>query len=1163
MRLRQLKLAGFKSFVDPIIVPFPSQLVAVVGPNGCGKSNIIDAVRWVMGESHAKNLRGESIVDVIFKGSSNRKSVGQASVELVFDNNMGRLTGPYSSYQEIAVKRIVTRDGESSYFLNGTRCRRRDITDIFLGTGAGARGYSIIGQDTISKIIEARPEELRAFLEEAAGVSKYKERRRETFHLIANTRENLARVADIQSELLKQLTRLERQAQAAIQYKEFKQSEHQCRIQMLILKWRTVTEEFEKSRMECASLTHNLETHQIEIQAALDKANVLQEELGKQRELNQTISTQTYKLATEIALLKESILQNERDKQQLYLDTQQLNADLEKAQHQLQSDIDALHNAKDCVQQLNSDVHKWQILLTKDEDRKRDIQQKEQVLNAKWQDIQTSINQAERDKSLSEINLQHIDQRHQQLQLSLEKNQQKQAEIDIDGLLNQLIVHQAKRDDLYKECNLITEQYKHLTELCANLRHDLANVEQDLRHSQDKVQPLAIECKALTNAHQTALQKAVCQIPVFDNHSRVIDKMTVDDSWEGIVDCILKENLHAIVLDSMDDLLRVLPEIKGMNAVFTKVSKSTNAPHQYPKLSDKISGINPCGLIDMDSIFTADSLEQALIWLPTLSPNQSVITKDGYWLSLEWARVLDLKPVDEIGLLSQKKSLDKLNIALKKEYEYIDNLTMRRDKLHAELLVNEKEQSLKQEQMLISQRDLNANDMHIQKSKQSHDDAISRLEGLVNEHDDLMVDLSTNAEQRLEIEIKHKLALEIYQKSNINKEALRFDKLVLEEELSEVKKIWNVTNSKLQSIKMQEAQALSTVRHVEEQIERATQQINRLREHLERLDKRHNELSEPEIERQELLSTKVDEHQKLEQALNAGQQQADTIQKNLQEIELSYSQEELIVKQLQSTLLQAQLQEQTADTKAISFVELLDELDINWRSLTSSIPTDITVKECEQSLLIFDDKIKRLGAINLLAIEEYQTDLERKEHLDNEYQDLSEALITLERAIAKMDKETEVRLRDTFDQVNSTFKELFPRLFGGGHASLELTCDNLLEAGILVMAQPPGKKNNTIYMLSGGEKAMTAVALVFAIFKLNPSPFCMLDEVDAPLDDANVRRFCELVKDMSQFVQFLFITHNKVTMELAEHLIGVTMREPGVSRIVSVDIAMAIAIAID
>lgn len=1154
MRLRQLKLAGFKSFVDAVTIPFPSQLVAVVGPNGCGKSNVIDAVRWVMGESHAKNLRGESMADVIFKGATHRKSVGQASVELIFDNSMGGFKGPYASYQEIAVKRLITRDGDSSYYLNGTRCRRRDITDIFLGTGVGARGYSIIGQDTISRLIEARPEELRAYMEEAAGVSKYKDRRRETLQRIAQTRDNLSRVADIQAELEKQLARLERQAKAALQYLQLKQDEQQARVTIHILKWHHLQIEQQQCHAQSTQLTLQHDTHQSQVAEHYKTSVALRVEVDNLSAEHQQMQVQFYQFATDIARLEEAIQQHTRDKQQLATDQQQLDQDLQQAEHQLQTDSLILQNTKQRTTQLQADMQRLQDELAQIQQRMQVVEQDELNWNTVWQSISKELHDTERDIQLETMRFQHLEESRQRIQVSFEQNNQEQALVDPDALHVDLIECQYQQSLLDEAHQAAVDQQHACTKLGATVRQQLLDVERQLHHAHDNLQALTTERAALMAAQSIALQSTPSTIPVAANRSRVIELMSAEDAWMRIAECVLSDSLQAVVLDSVEDIFPELKTLHGQTAMFTQPMKAASSCHSYPRLSDKLTGIIPSWFVAAETIFAADTIEQAQTWLASLEPHQSVVTQDGFWLGLGWVRVFNLEPENDIGLLSRKQAIANLNIKLAAGEADITSLANQRDALHAALTANQNEQLTIQENVALAVDASRSALLIIQQKKQAHEEAVGKQIKLHDDRETLLSEIEMVNEQLFNIEAKRNAMNEQVELLTTKKQQLLLDKTLWEHCLKETKAEYNQLSTQFQNIQLQFSQDNTKTQHIEEQIKRTQSQVELLRKRDEGLKRRRDEINMPNTTLQDALTQKIHEYNQLDGLLLARRQHIDERQQCLQQTEQLCKHEEQRVKELEQQLQQLQLNEHTVATRIDTLIESLNELDSTWETLSADLDMALSIDACEQERLKIEARISRLGAINLLAVEEYQTDLQRKEHLDTQYNDLSEALGTLERAIAKMDKETELRLKETFDQVNASFQALFPRLFGGGHATLELTCDNLLEAGILVMAQPPGKRNNTIYMLSGGEKAMTAIALVFAIFQLNPSPFCMLDEVDAPLDEANVRRFCDLVKDMSQLVQFLFITHNKVTMELADHLIGVTMREPGVSRIVSVDV---------
>ncbi len=1162
MQLKQLKLAGFKSFVEPTVIPFPSQLVAVVGPNGCGKSNIIDAVRWVMGESSAKALRGESMTDVIFNGSSGRKSVGQASVELVFDNSMGRLTGQYASYQEIAVKRLVTRDGESMYFLNGARCRRRDISDIFLGTGAGARGYSIIGQDMISRLIEARPDDLRAYLEEAAGISKYKERRRETLQRIGHTRENLERVADIREELDKQLTRLERQAKAAERYTSLKQDERLYKAEILALKWNALTVEQAEIQKELQQLSLQYEQYQAKISSLLKEDIVLREQVQEVADNMQQRQAELYQLGTEIARLEESMQQQQRERQRLVADQQQVQADWQTAVAQLQQDKEALTFCEQSLETLLGSLQAMSEAFAAQQQQLLEKQQQERGWNTQWQQIQTVLNQAQREAQVEQVRLQHIEQRRQQTILRLEKLNDELAQSQNEALRDELSTLQTKHIRLSEQRADAAQNHQVSLSQGVSLRQQFTEVEQQLHRVQDQVQVLAMEHGVLQAAQNAAFQIAndAQVLPQWKDNARLAEVVTVDDKWLRACELVLGESLQAIVLDTLDNFWPALPSLQGSSAVFVTQALIRPNATSYPRLADKIAGIVPCWLSALADVFAADRLEEALAWLPSLTTEQSVITPDGYWFGAGWVKIAHFAE-DQESTLSRQQALVKLSGSLAQAQDNLRAVQANRDQLHRLISENSAIQDELKQTLSLSEDELRVTETTINNKRQLLENVLSRAGALQEESEVLHELVETLVVEHLQAEHKHQAATRDSTEYELQQTRLQATKSEWGDALKSCQNEVDTLRTAVHQTELQTDREKSKAQQLHDRIGREQSRLNTWQERLEMLAEQSRMLEAPDSEDKASLEHKMHQHQQVEAVLTQRRQQAEELQSKINDLNRSGKQEEQNVKAVQEKIQQQQMHEQAQSIRANALVELLVELNAVPELVLAGMDTGVTLPQREQDFLDIEEKIKRLGAINLVAIEEYQTERERKQHLDEQYQDLTDALATLDSAIAKMDKETEFRLKETFDQINTSFQALFPRLFGGGRAMLTLTCDNLLEAGVLVMAQPPGKRNSSIHMLSGGEKAMTAVALVFAIFQLNPSPFCMLDEVDAPLDDLNVRRFCDMVKEMSPFVQFLFITHNKVTMELADHLIGVTMREPGVSRVVAVDVEQALSIA--
>lgn len=1156
MRLKQLKLAGFKSFVDAVTIPLPSQLVAVVGPNGCGKSNIIDAVRWVMGESQAKQLRGEAITDVIFKGSSHRKSIGQASVELVFDNSLGKLSGPFASYQEIAIKRVVNREGESTYFLNGTRCRRRDITDIFLGTGVGARGYSVIGQDTISRLIEARPEELRAYIEEAAGVSKYKERRRETMQRIGQTRENLARIADIQAELAKQLARLERQAKTAQRYLQYKQDEQQHRFAIHAIQWRELDAEHQRCKATQIKLQQEDDRHQTQLGMHLKTLATQQEmahELSAAHEATQALC---YQNKTELVRLEQTIQHQTLRQQQCHSDEQQLTQELAQTQRSLQGDEAAYHASQQRAQSLHSE---WQALegdLEKAREALKQLENTELEWQAAWQINSKRLNEIERDQQLETLKQTHHEERAIQRQVQYERQQIILASKNEIQLSRDVIQAKNEQEKAEKYYQTMVDAAQQCSDKSSRLRQQKLEIDQKLDQQNDKLQRLTAEHAGLQAAQVAALKMK----PVSSSthaYPRLVEHLHVEDAWRCMVEKVLGDNLQAMVVEQIEDILSDIEKIQNQSLLFvqrTPVSKTLS----YPRLVDKLEGSLPCGFGNFNEILAAENLQQALDWLQRITDEQSIVTPDGYWLGLGWIRSFDMGPADESGLLTRQHLLSQLKTQLDSVRSTHQSWLDQRKACHEQLVDLDHQQASLQKQIKEASDLLRLTQAAYHQATQFEKQALLEKSQAIEACEAIGIELESLAELRQ----KMQLAIEMLS-------AQREHEMAIQAKLMSEKNHGDLLRQKAQTgfeklhavsqdLKLTWAQEDAKHTHLAQQIQRSQAQCLAIEERLSQIQAQAMAFHPSLMAMQASLEEKLLEHQQLEKNLSTARTQLESLQQVLHQTEQLCKYEEKQAKGIQHQLQQLHIQVQTTAARASDHAEVLHGMDQHWQTRLVSLHEAVTREESESALAAVEANITRLGPINLLAVDEYAADLARKSILDAQSHDLTEALVTLERAIMKMDQETQQRFKETFNQVNSAFQILFPRLFGGGHATLEMTCDNLLEAGVLVMAQPPGKRNNTIYMLSGGEKAMTAVALVIAIFQLNPSPFCMLDEVDAPLDEANVRRFCELVHEMSQIVQFLLITHNKVTMEIAENLIGVTMREPGVSGIVSVDVTTMI-----
>lgn len=1171
MRLKHIKLAGFKSFVDPTTVPFPGNLAAIVGPNGCGKSNIIDAVRWVMGESSAKQLRGESLDDVIFNGSSARKPVGQAAIELTFDNSAGKLQGQYAAYGEIAVRRELTRDGQSTYFLNGTRCRRRDITDLFLGTGLGPRSYAIVEQGMISRVIDAKPDELRAYIEEASGVSKYKERRHETELRIKHTEENLARLNDIREELGKQLDHLQRQANAAERYNVLKQQERLLKAQIQALRYRAMNEQLTEQ-------THLMENHQSQLETATNTYQQLETELEKQRELHTTATSQTndvqanyYQIGNDISRLTQS-LQHQQEKQTQWQTEQRELAQTEQTiQQQCQEMEQYLANLTNEIASLKPQALAAQQTAEQSNQTLTDVEQALHKWQQQWEEFNHTTASIEQNIHVEQARIQQSEQHIQTVKQRLNRLEQehKQHALEFDSLPADDLAQ--KQQDLQNQ-QATTEQslqtvLRNITEQREQIKQLITTLDQRKQH----LQALHGQQGSLEALQQAALGQNETNVVNWLTERQLVEKqrlaqlLRVEAGWEQAVETVLEKYLQAVCVDNLTTLdLNALPQgnlslITTKNSSHSSNTSLTNSNTLSP-LADKVTAPFALDAL-LAGIYTAENLSSALSIANSLAPHESIITRDGVWLGNGWLTTVHKADAKQ-GILRRERELNELKKSINEVSDNIqqqqNHLQTTQSQLHQ--LENERESIQRHHAELIAaQAELRAQ-QQVRAARLTQ--AQQRAQQIESEIHDCKQQIAQD-EQSLHHAQQTKLAAqEQLQARNTERDNLLQAKTEQQTTLDNAR-------HQAQTNRETAHQLALRVQAVEMQLTSTQQNQTRLREQLQQMQERKIALenliaqnNEPLTEINQQLHTLNAEQTTIENKLNSLKQEAEKLQQRIQQLEKQRHQTEQTVGSARDELDRIRFTAQELQVRAKTLQEQIVESGFELATLLNELPADAMDAPWEEQLLQVVRKIERLGPINLAAIDEHQTCLERKNYLDAQNADLTEALTILQNAIQKIDQETRARFKETFDQANTNFQGLFPRLFGGGRASLELTEDgDLLTAGIALMAQPPGKRNSTIHLLSGGEKALTATALIFSLFQLNPAPFCMLDEVDAPLDDANVVRFCNLVKEMSNQVQFIFISHNKLAIEMASQLAGVTMHEAGVSRLVAVDVDEAIALA--
>ena len=1163
MRLKKIKLAGFKSFVDPITIPVSGNLIGIVGPNGFGKSNIIDAVRWVMGESSAKHLRGDSMADVIFSGSTARKPVGKASVELIFDNSDGSAPGQYASYAEISIRREAGRDGQSDYFLNRTRCRRKDITDLFLGTGLGPHSYSILEQNAVTRIIESKPEELRGFFEEAAGISRYKERRRETENRIKHTRENLSRVEDIRKELDTQLQRLQRQARAAQKYKELKQEERQLRAQLLALRWRGLDTQLRQHDAALASQETALEGVIAElraIEAKIEQVRVLHTEAGDHFN---GVQAEFYGAGAEVSAIEQSIQHARETQQQRLREQEQLNHSWEEASRHLRDDSARLEQLQ---QGLDTGVPQLAERRSERSASAEALLQAEQAMQewqAEWERFGQAAAEPEKVREIqgariSSLN-QHIAQlkeRHARLQEELAAIERDLGVDDLTQLRNEIV----ERDRIHEERERELEE---LEARIKQLRTDSEALGTQLEDSRGRIQTDEARLASLRELQAAAMGKHDATLNdwlkqrALGDAPRLAGMLTVEAGWEQAVERVLGSDLTAVCVERLDDLAVDLARLERAELTLLETTSSAQPPSgARATLLSRVRAQTDVSAL-LSGIYTADTLEEALVLRADLAPQESVVTRSGAWLGRNWIAVTD-KESARAGILGREREIESLVRELGELRQTLEGAQGRMSECQRQLAGMEQERDQRRRDFNEYNRERAAAHARLGHKEARMTQLQARQRQIGDEQSELVQQLQRNES---ELGGANALLQEAMGRSGTLEERRRellAQRDARRTQAEQARAAAGAANEALHRLEI-ERQRLQT------EFESTQQSIARLEGQLKHLTDRRRDLEQllsNEVQPEAVLNQRLEEALKkrleIEQRLSTARQVVADAEAAARDEQQARTQQEQKIDAVRETLESERMARKELAVRCETMAEQLRETEFALEQVLADLPTEAAEEPWQQLLEEMAKKIERLGAINLVAIDEYQEQSERKGYLDKQYEDLTQALTTLEDAIRKIDRETRTRFRETFDKVNTGFQVLFPRLFGGGHAYLELSGDELLESGVRVMARPPGKRNSTIHLLSGGEKALTAVSLLFALFELNPAPFCLLDEVDAPLDDANVIRYSEMLKALSQKTQLVYITHNKISMEIAEFLVGVTMSEPGVSRLVAVDVEEAL-----
>ena len=1163
MRLTQIKLVGFKSFVDPTSIAVPGQLVGIVGPNGCGKSNVIDAVRWVLGESRAAALRGESMQDVIFNGSAQRKSVARASVELTFDNSLGKAAGQWSQYAEIAVRRVLTREGESLYYINNSHVRRRDIQDIFMGTGLGPRAYAIIEQGMIARIIEAKPEDLRVFLEEAAGISKYKERRRETEHRLHDTRENLARVDDICQELSLQIDKLDQQAQVALQFKELQGDMQRKQNLLWLLRKMEADNEAQRHAREIERAANELEAETArlrEIEKRLEEVRSAHYESGDVLSTAQgalyAANAEVQRLETEIRYIGESRSRLENQIAQLTAQSEQwqqqageLNGALAMWQERQGGAGERLQHARERV---TAETHKLP-----------EADQAFRAEQARLAESRAALAQAEQALKIEQTHITHADRTLQGLGSRAERLIAEHAGLakpDASAAEEQQRRVAALAEDLARKDAQLASQLEQLPglESARQLAQEKLDAEQreqaglesrlaTLKQVQDQVESNA-------QIHEWLIKHRLESLP------RLWQQVRVAAGWETAFEAVLREKLHAVEVTQPELLQGMLEDAPPAKlSVYTATAAGPDeAPEGMRTLASLLDihdeGVRGVMQDWLHGVYAVESTPDAANRHALLS-GIILVSREGHQFSRSAVSFHAPDPGDT-GILARQREIEDLNIRLGQHEETLRQARTEQHVVEAALGGhNQRLATLRQEAAALKQQ-AHEEQMEGLRLAQGLERFLERSQQIQLELDEISHQQESERASLAAAEASLASHQHVMQAAEAQVQAAEQAYESAENALNAQRQALQQAEHEEQESAFYERECYSKINEIQSSIHVLLEQSGAAAHQLEQL--KTDLAGQQDEDLQQRLQAQLEERVRREQALGAARSHQEELAQELRRAEEERLASEQKLEPLRSRINDLRLKEQAARLNKEQYANQLFEAGADEEALVAMLEKGMRPNALQAEINRLTQAINDLGAVNMAALEELQTSRERKGFLDAQATDLNLALETLDAAIRRIDRETREMLQQTFDTVNGHFGQLFPSLFGGGEARLLMTGEEILDAGVQVIAQPPGKKTSTIHLLSGGEKALTALALVFSMFQLNPAPFCLLDEVDAPLDDPNTERFCELVKRMSADTQFLYISHNKITMEMAAQLVGVTMQESGVSRVVAVDIEEAL-----
>lgn len=1154
MKIKKIQLSGFKSFVDSTTIEFGADMTGIVGPNGCGKSNIVDAVRWVTGQS-ARNIRAANIDDVIFNGTDTRKPVGQASVELLFDNEDGAVADKYASYNEIALKRAADRTQGSKYSINTTRCRQRDISDLLSGTGLGAHSYALIEQGMITRIIEADPKEMRLYLEEAAGISKYRERRRETEIRMRHTRDNLDRLMDIRDEVNKQLNKLKRQARSAKQFKELRLERDKATAFIAYLEMQHHQSAVAECESKLSDLRIEMEKEQANLrkyEADIEAKHSLEGQHGN--DLN-SVREKYYQLNATIGGVEQDISNRSKNAEQIQKEVFEVSKLLEKCKNNIQAQTQnretITHNLKRCEENYQTASTAFIDI----EQRLKDEEITLDKMHREWEQHHGSNVELSESLEVLRIKIEYCERELVEIGNQEREIAEQKSSLDFKDLESQVTESHSHRQSCREKIEENDQQTQLRRSEVEKMRENLKASEKSSEILQSQLQEMREEMASLK-----ALQSAEGGDGFFrwledknlSKQPRLATKINPDKRWEGAVETVLGNLLSAVEVNALDEHTKDAANLPaGMFVIYEPMQ---DVAGKEGTLASKVSADYGMNVL-LNHILLADDLEIALAMRKNLAAHESAVTPDGFWVGRNWIRAHRHTDKKE-SILTRQHMIDDLSHKITDHEERFQAPQEEIGRLREQISDNENRsaQAQKQNEELLAQ--LSEAELKWRRNE-------VRLNHAKDVNADLEERKNQVSEWRQSIEqqhVEHIKKRESIESSMPEQSGSKNERSEAQRKVANIREELGTDKDKLHQLEIEKNSLSGQLKGISDNLSHLSQQQEDLQQRQTSLGETEKGFQDPIKEKQSELGAMAQEREQVKKGVQDKTTQLDNIKLEIEQIQAACRNIRETTSKMLERREKVRIDLQRDQMLRDDLKAKINKLDMSSDAIAQELPKDSDVKTLKANLEDIEKRIDRLGPINLIADQEFNELTERKDYIDSQHKDLTTALETLETAIVRIEQESKEKFKTTFENINIQLKTTFERLFGGGEAHLELLENSWLKGGVAVMARPPGKKLSSIKLLSGGEKALSALAVIFSIFELNPAPVCMLDEVDAPLDESNVIRFCELIREMSKRVQFIIVTHNRITMENMNCLLGVTMGEPGVSNIVSVNVDEAVKI---